>query len=412
VIEAALALEDGSIFIGAPFGASIDAAAEVVFNTGITGYQEVVTDPSYRGQMVVMTHPQVGNYGVAASGDESVQPWVSALIVRELAAQPHHWEARSRLEDFLSAWGVPGLQGIDTRALVRRLRDSGTQRGVLRTSSAAGFGASELDGLRQAAGEAPSVSQLDLVRGVSRVLPNSAVSTQHSALREGEIAVLDCGAKWNILRSLERRGVWPRVFAWDASAAEILESQPRGVLISNGPGDPAKLPSVISELRTLVRSGTPVMGICLGHQVLGLAAGASTNRLPYGHHGGNHPVRDLASGRVTITTQNHEFQVLGDSIPRQSGFEVSHINLNDSSVEGLRHRELPVFSVQYHPEGCPGPQDSQSLFDDFLRLTGIWDRRGSGSSDLGSGASLKHREPSEQAPISHLPDPSSQLPDP
>jgi carbamoyl-phosphate synthase small subunit len=359
-VEAALALEDGSVFIGEPFGASADVAAEVVFNTGITGYQEVTTDPSYRGQMVVMTHPQIGNYGIAASGDESVRPWVSALIVRELAAHAHHWESRTRLEDFLSNWSVPGLQGIDTRALVRRLRETGTQRGVLHHSSASGFSASDLEELREAARLAPSVSQLDLVSGVSAVLPTGT--------SDGQIAVLDCGAKWNIIRSLERRGVTPRVFTWNASAAEILETRPHGVLISNGPGDPAKLPSVVNEVETLVRSGTPVMGICLGHQLLGLAAGATTNRLPYGHHGGNHPVRDLASGRVTITTQNHEFQVVGDTIPASSGFEVSQINLNDSSVEGLRHRELPVFSVQYHPEGCPGPQDSQALFDEFLTL--------------------------------------------
>jgi carbamoyl-phosphate synthase small subunit len=358
--EAALALEDGSVFVGEPFGALTDVAAEVVFNTGITGYQEVVTDPSYRGQMVVMTHPQIGNYGIAASGDESVRPWVSALIVRELAAQPHHWEARTRLEDFLSEWDVPALQGIDTRALVRRLRETGTQRGVLGQSGDGGFSSSELDKLRDAARIAPSVSQLDLVRGVSGVLP---VATSN-----GDIAVLDCGAKWNILRSLEHRNIHPRVFEWNASASQVLESKPRGVLISNGPGDPAKLPDVVRTVQGLVRSGTPVMGICLGHQLLGLAAGAETNRLPYGHHGGNHPVRDLASGRVTITTQNHEFQVVAETLPAASGFEVSQINLNDNSVEGLRHRELPVFSVQYHPEGCPGPQDSQPLFDEFLAL--------------------------------------------
>ena len=357
--EAALALEDGSVFVGEAFGADSDVAAEVVFNTGITGYQEVATDPSYRGQMVVMTHPQIGNYGISASADESVRPWVSALIVRELADYPHHWEGHARLEDFLREWGVPGLQGIDTRALVRRLRDTGTQRGVLR-HSARGFSASELDDLRRAAQEAPSVSQLDLVTGVSKVLPISTT--------DEEIAVLDCGAKWNILRSLERRGIRPTVWEWNAPAEAILERKPKGVLISNGPGDPAKLPTVVNTLKTLVRSGTPTMGICLGHQLLGLAAGATTNRLPYGHHGGNHPVRDLASGRVTITTQNHEFQVVGSTLPPESGFEVSHINLNDNSVEGLRHRELPVFSVQYHPEGCPGPQDSQPLFDDFLKL--------------------------------------------
>ncbi|HEX8969618.1 MAG TPA: glutamine-hydrolyzing carbamoyl-phosphate synthase small subunit [Chloroflexota bacterium] len=363
MIEAALALEDGSVYIGEPFGALVEVGAEVVFNTGITGYQEVTTDPSYRGQMVVMTHPQIGNYGVAHSADESVRPWVSALIVRELAARPHHWESQTRLEDFLQRWGVPGLQGIDTRALVRRLRDSGTQRGVVRHSGAHGFGPADLDALRAAARQAPSVSQLDLVTGVSAVLPASPPN--------GHLAMIDCGAKWNILRSLERRGVRPHVYAWDTPAEEILETQPRGILVSNGPGDPAKLPTLVAQLRTLVRSGTPLMGICLGHQVLAIAAGAETSRLRYGHHGGNHPVRELASGRVTITTQNHEFQVVAATIPAASGFEVSHVNLNDDSVEGLRHRDLPVFSVQYHPEGCPGPQDSQGLFDDFLRLAGV-----------------------------------------
>jgi carbamoyl-phosphate synthase small subunit len=362
VTEAALALEDGSVFIGESFGAAVEVAAEVVFNTGITGYQEVATDPSYRGQMVVMTHPQIGNYGVSTAAEESVRPWVSGLIVRELADYPHHWESHARLEQFLAAWGVPGLQGIDTRALVRRLRETGTQRGVLR-STTRGFTPADLDNLRVAAREAPSVSQLDLVTGVSNVLPLATASD--------EIALIDLGAKWNILRSLERRSITPRVWKWDASAAEILERHPRGILISNGPGDPAKLPTVVQTIQTLVGSGTPLMGICLGHQLLGLAAGAETNRLPYGHHGGNHPVRDLLSGRVTITTQNHEFQVVAASLPSDSGFEVSHVNLNDDSVEGLRHRELPVFSVQYHPEGCPGPQDSQGLFDDFLHLAGV-----------------------------------------
>jgi carbamoyl-phosphate synthase small subunit len=388
--EAALALEDGSVYIGEAFGAETPVAAEVVFNTGITGYQEVVTDPSYRGQMVVMTHPQIGNYGVSASADESVRPWVSALIVRELAQTPHHWESRARLEDFLQAWDVPGLCGIDTRALVRRLRDSGTQRGVLRQSASPhGFLLDEIEQLRRLAHDAPTVSQLDLVTDVSGILlagsatapvlaPPSDEGHRSVGLGNGdgfvasaEIAVLDLGAKWNILRSLARRGVLPQVYTWETPAGRILERNPAAIVISNGPGDPAKLPTVVENLRTLVSSGTPILGICLGHQVLGLAAGATTNRLKYGHHGGNHPVHDLASGRVTVTTQNHEFQVVAGSIPSSSGFEVSQVNLNDGSVEGLRHRELPVFSVQYHPEGCPGPQDSQGLFDDLLALASL-----------------------------------------
>jgi carbamoyl-phosphate synthase small subunit len=355
--EAALALEDGSVFVGRPFGALTDMDAEVVFNTGITGYQEVATDPSYRGQMVVMTHPQIGNYGVAASGDESVRPWVAALIVRELASHPNHWEASGTLEDFLQTWGVPGLEGVDTRAVVRRLRETGTQRGVLRQSRA-GFTGGELEQLREAAKRAPMVSQLELVSDVSAVLP---------VKDRGEVALLDCGAKWNIVRSLESRGVVPRIFPWTATAEEILETRPKAIVVSNGPGDPAKLEKVVEQVRKLVPSGVPLLGICLGHQMLGLAAGAQTARLPYGHHGGNHPVRELQTGRVTITTQNHEFQVLANTLPEASGFEVSHINLNDGSVEGLRHREFPVVSVQYHPEGAPGPQDSQGLFDDLLR---------------------------------------------
>jgi carbamoyl-phosphate synthase small subunit len=385
--EAALALEDGSVFVGEPFGASVDTDAEVVFNTGITGYQEVATDPSYRGQMVVMTHPQIGNYGIAPSGDESVRPWVAALIVREVAAQPNHWEAHDRLEDFLLRWNVPGLQGVDTRAVVRRLRETGTQRGVLRHSGPGGFTLAELEHFAEAARRAPSVSQLDLVIDVSAVLPVRG---------QGEVAVLDCGAKWNIVRSLERRGVSPRVFPWNATADEILASKPRGILVSNGPGDPASLPGVVEQVRLLASSGTPVLGICLGHQLLGLAAGARTSRLPYGHHGGNHPVRDLVSGRVTITTQNHEFQVVGDSLPRDSGFEVSHINLNDGSVEGLRHRELPVFSVQYHPEGAPGPQDSQGLFDEFLKLLPL--PLGEVARRAGEGAVWAEYDPSPRPP--------------
>jgi len=364
--EAALALEDGSLFLGEGFGADVEAAAEVVFNTGMTGYQEVASDPSYRGQMVVMTHPQIGNYGVSPAGAESTRPWIAALIVRDIASVPHHWQADGRLETYLERWGVPGLQGIDTRALVRRLRETGTQRGVLRHAPAGGFGRSALAELKSAARAAPSVSQLELVDAVSGILPDG-----NTASGRPDVAVLDCGSKWNILRSLERRGVRARVYNWRTSAATILADQPRAVVVSNGPGDPARLPTVVAEVHKLAASGTPLLGICLGHQLLGLAAGGTTSRLTYGHHGGNHPVKDLRNGQVTITTQNHEFQVDRDSLPPDSGFEIAQINLNDGSVEGLRHRELPVVSVQYHPEGCPGPQDSQRIFDELLRQAGV-----------------------------------------
>ncbi len=364
--QAALALEDGSLYVGEAFGAHAPAAGEVVFNTGITGYQEVATDPSYRGQMVVMTHPQIGNYGVSASGEESIRPWITAMVVRDVSDRPHHWESRETLSEYFQRWGIPGLRGIDTRALVRRLREKGTLRGVLQHSAPGGFSRDDLNRLQAQAGSAPSVSQLELVSDVSGILPTPIVPSSI-----GEVAVVDCGAKWNILRSLARRGVRPHVFPWTASAAEVLDSNPRAILVSNGPGDPESLQGVVRELRTLAQSGTPLLGICLGHQLLGLAAGGTTSRLRYGHHGGNHPVRDLETGRVTITTQNHEFQVDRASVPEASGFVVSQVNLNDHSVEGLRHRELPVFSVQYHPEGCPGPQDSQPLFDDLLALAGI-----------------------------------------
>ncbi len=381
--EAALALEDGAVYLGEPFGADVESAAEVVFNTGMTGYQEIATDPSYRGQMVVMTHPQIGNYGIAPSGEESVRPWIAALVVREVASHPHHWEARETLGAYLARWGVPGIQGIDTRALVRRLRSEGTLRGVLRASRPGGFTQGELELLRADARQVPSVSQLELVEDVSAILPGEGGG-------DGEVAVIDCGAKWNILRSLERRGVRPRVYRWDARAEEILAAKPKAVVVSNGPGDPARLPGLVSELSKLIASGTPTLGICLGHQLIGLAAGATTSRLYYGHHGGNHPVRDLATGRVTVTTQNHEFQVDRDSIPESSGFEVSHVDLNDGSVEGLRHRELPVWSVQYHPEGCPGPQDSQPLFDELLALAGV---SGLGSQVSGDAAEAKPPRP-------------------
>lgn len=359
--EAALVLEDGSVFVGRSFGARAEVAAEVVFNTGMTGYEEVVSDPSYRGQMVVMTHPQIGNYGFAAARTESGRPWVEALVVRELALRPHHWESGGPLGEHLAAWGIPGIEGIDTRALVRRLRGTGTQLATVRQSGPGGFSAEELARLAGPRATTP-LRPTQVVDGASGWAPSGG---------DARAIVLDLGLKWGIVRSLERRGIGARVVSWDTSAEAILEMDPKAIIVSNGPGDPSALPTVVRTVRVLCESGVPLLGICLGHQMLGLAAGATTSRLRYGHHGGNHPVRDTRSGIVTITTQNHEFQVDRDSVASTSGLEVSHVSLNDGSIEGLRHRARPVWSVQFHPEGGPGPRDGEAVFDDLLAVAGI-----------------------------------------
>jgi carbamoyl-phosphate synthase small subunit len=358
-----LVLEDGTVYPGTLFGAPVEAAAEVVFNTGLTGYQEICTDPSYRGQMVVLTHPQIGNYGIDEAVSESTRPWVAALIVRELARFHHHWRASEGLDTYLRRHGVPGLQEVDTRALTRRLRERGTQRGVLAPAPAGGLSAAYIEQLAARARALPPLSVQPVVAEVSGAAAPAAAG---SAGGGPTIVVLDCGAKHNIVRSLRRRGAAVVVVEATADLATVLRAQPDGVVLANGPGDPAALTAVIDLVRGLLTTDLPVMGICLGHQLLALAAGATTSRLKYGHHGGNHPVKDLRTGRVYITTQNHEFQVDADSLPPDSGFYVSHINLNDGSVEGLANRDRPVFSVQFHPEGCPGPQDNQYLFDYFL----------------------------------------------
>ena len=362
--EAALALEDGSVFVGQPFGAEADAEGEVVFNTAMTGYQEICTDASYRGQLVVLTHPQVGNYGVSRSAQEAERPWLAALIVRELADRPHHWESQEDLDGYLRRWGVPAVQGGDTRALTRRLRARGALRAVLRRSGPGGFAPAELTALVEEARRVTPLSEKDLVAEVS----GHATGATERPAAAPRIVVIDYGYKANIVRSLQRRGAAVELVSWDAGADRILEHDPDGIVLSNGPGDPAQLADAVAAAQRLVPTGIPIMGICLGHQILGQAAGASTARLPFGHHGGNHPVKELPTGRVAITSQNHEFQVLAGPALERSGFEVSHVSLNDGSVEGLRHRELPVFSVQFHPEGCPGPQDSQPQFDRLFEL--------------------------------------------
>ncbi|HEY7068353.1 MAG TPA: glutamine-hydrolyzing carbamoyl-phosphate synthase small subunit [Chloroflexota bacterium] len=395
-VPGVLVLEDGTVYPGTTFGAVVEAAAEVVFNTGITGYQEIATDPSYRGQMVVLTHPQIGNYGVNAAVAESTRPWVAALIVRELATYPHHWRSAEPLDAYLARHGVPGLEDVDTRALTRRLRTRGTMHGVLAPAPEGGLSAAFVEDLAARARALPPLGEQPVVQEVAgaalaAVGPNppgppslprnggedgpaatAPTSAPPSLVGKGAgglgrpILVLDCGAKHNIVRSLQRRGVEVAVIEPGADLAAVEALRPAGVVLANGPGDPAALPEVVGFVRDLLTLDVPVMGICLGHQLLAQAAGATTSRLRYGHHGGNHPVKDLRTGRVYITTQNHEFQVDASSLPDSSGFYVSHLNLNDNSVEGIAHRERPIFSVQFHPEGCPGPQDNQYLFDYFL----------------------------------------------
>ncbi|MGE3910126.1 MAG: glutamine-hydrolyzing carbamoyl-phosphate synthase small subunit [Chloroflexota bacterium] len=371
--EAALVLEDGTVFIGRSFGADVDVDGEVVFNTGMTGYQEICTDPSYRGQMVVLTHPQVGNYGVSFSAEEAAHPLLTALLVRELADFPNHWESHEGLSAYLKRWDVPGLEGIDTRALTRRLRSHGTLRAVLRHAGARGFSSDDLARIKEEAREVTPISDKLLIPEVSGLSPAPKLPSEGRT----RVVLVDYGYKANIARSLQRRGALVELLPWDAGFDGIMKNRPDGILLSNGPGDPAQLAEAVETTRRLIPTDVPVMGICLGHQIIGQAAGANTTRLPFGHHGGNHPVKDTQSGRVAITSQNHEFQVEAGPALDASGFDVSHISLNDGSVEGLRHRELPVFSVQFHPEGCPGPQDSQPQFDHLFEL--IARRRGAGA---------------------------------
>jgi carbamoyl-phosphate synthase small subunit len=382
--RAILVLEDGSFYCGYAFGADADAEGEVVFNTGMTGYQEICTDPSYRGQIVTLTYPLIGNYGVNADDVESRRPWLQALVVREYTPEYSNWRAIDDLHDYLRSHGIPGLHSIDTRALVRHLRTYGVMRGVLVRVTEAIVPRHPDGPAIWLAGRAPGVRELvaRLMKQARRVLPLSEQPLVEDVTSDApvhlpnpggpRVVVMDCGLKQNIARSLARLGADVTIVPYGTPLEEVLRLQPQGVLVGNGPGDPEAAGQAVRLLRDLVKlnhSGQtlPVMGICLGHQLLGLAIGAHTSRLKFGHRGGNQPVKDLRTGRVHITTQNHGFQVDAQSIPTESGFYVSHINLNDQSVEGLAHPYLPVWSVQYHPEGAPGPQDNYYLFEQFLQ---------------------------------------------
>ena len=369
-MEATLALEDGTCFGGVAAGAQGEARGEVVFNTSMTGYQEVLTDPSYAGQIVTMTCPEIGNYGVAGDDVESRAPQVAGFVVREESPVASNWRAEGTLRDYLVANHIVAIADIDTRALTRRLRSGGVMRGVIAT----GDGLERL-ALVERARSIPKMEGSDLVRGVTSERPfdwpsedpsEFGVPPERRATRRLKIAAYDFGMKWNILRRLSAHGCDVRVYPATTPASEVLASGPDGVFLSNGPGDPAPLTYAIDNAKALVAANVPVFGICLGHQILGLAMGGATFKLKFGHRGANHPVKNLHTGRVEITSQNHGFAVDPSSLP--GDVEVTHVNLNDGTVEGLRHRTRPVFSVQYHPEASPGPHDADYLFDEFIEL--------------------------------------------
>ena len=352
-----LVLEDGSVHRGEGFGADVGAVGEVVFNTTMTGYQEVLTDPSYAGQLVTLTYPLVGNYGINEEDFESSRIQVNALVVHQHCDTPSHGSSARTIHNFLESQGIPGISGVDTRAITRRLRTNGVMMGAIANSPEA---ATEM--LRKS----PNYDDLDHVRNVMTETGYRWGETRENGGESAyRVLVTDCGLKYNILRELTRRGCDVRVVPGDISADDLLSLKPSGVLFSPGPGDPRRLDHVVGNARGIL-GRVPVMGICLGHQIVARALGAETFKLKFGHRGGNHPVRDLSDGRVYITAQNHGYAVMPDSLP--PGLEVSHLNLNDDTVEGLTHRELPVFTIQYHSEASPGPRDNGYLFDRFLKL--------------------------------------------
>ena len=377
-MRALLALEDGRFFEGESFGATGTRVGEICFNTAMTGYQEVLTDPSYRGQIVAMTYPLIGNYGTNSFDQESRSPHVRGFVIEELSEIPSSWRSEMSLNEYLQRWQIPGVQGIDTRALTRHLRTRGAMKACLTTEAISPGEAT------QRAIEGQGVIGMDYVREVSTSEvyqwdPDDRLSTAWSVTAENggskralppirfRIAAYDYGIKENILRLLRQKGFGVTVVPGSTTAEEVLALDPDGIFLSNGPGDPAALPYAHEAVRGLMGK-RPIFGICLGHQVLGFAFGGSTFKLKFGHRGANQPVKDLRSGKVAITAQNHGFAVDPDSLP--ANIEVSHVNLNDGTVEGMRHKELPIFSVQYHPEAAPGPHDASYFFGEFADLIG------------------------------------------
>jgi carbamoyl-phosphate synthase small subunit len=357
---ALLALADGTIFPGIAFGAPLAAGGDLVVNTSQTGYQEVCTDPSYAGQVVVMTYPLIGNHGRLRSDDQSERPWLRALVVANATAAV--LEDARQLATLLREAGIPAIAGIDTRALARHLRTHGSIPGIV-TAPGEVNGADALAAVRAL----PRWEDEDFVGLVS---PTSITEVGRFDEAGPLIGIVDLGLKANIVRSLRRRGARVRVLPHTVPIEVALATDIDGLVFSPGPGDPARLAGPVALARAAIDDGRPVLGICLGHQIVGRAAGAETRRLRFGHHGANHPVRDIETGLVQVTAQNHEVQVVAETVPAASGFRVSQVNLNDGSVEGLRHRDLPIETVQYHPEGAPGPLDALAVFDRFVAAAG------------------------------------------
>jgi carbamoyl-phosphate synthase small subunit len=381
-MKAILALEDGTVFHGQGFGARANACGEACFNTSMTGYQEILTDPSYKGQIVTMTYPLIGNYGVNEQDVESWRPHVAGFVIRELSPIVSNWRADSSLADYLEKNGIPGLQGIDTRALTKKLRVRGAMKAFISTE-----GVSDAEAIERARSWTGIVG-VDYVKEVTHkeaflwdpkdeqsasfnIVRGNAVKDNRNVrdpMPPADIPIVayDFGMKYNILRRLRQQGFKVQVVPATTPASEALKYKPAGVFLSNGPGDPSALPYAAQAVRDVVASGIPTFGICLGHQILGLALGGKTFKLKFGHRGGNQPVKDLETGKVEITSQNHGFAVDAKSLP--SDISVNRINLNDQTVEGMRHKTKPIFCVQYHPEASPGPHDSNPLFAEFRKL--------------------------------------------